>query len=1645
MGLTLTQIILRSLKKAAPLLVNVSFLVTFFWLLFAIVGVQSFKSSFRRTCVWFGPAARDILNGNITIASTSLNYTQNLAPTNLQLCGGHKGLDGLLKQPYLLSDLATNGSVSAKGYICPEYSLCVEGLNPYNNTLSFDNVLQSLEIVFVIMSSNTFSDLLYHTTNSDSLGGAIFFAFSFFILSLWLLNLMIAVITSSFQVIREESRTSAFTTDDQVRTVEEEEEKPRRKKTPLKRLYDHTYWFWILLIVISLISPSTASIESSAKQIDTIKNIEAVISIILLIEIMLRLVADWRNFHKSPRNWVDLGIAVITTTIQIPPIRNSGQAYAWLTFFQIVRVYRVVLAVPLTRDLIMIVLGNVSGLLNLIVFVFLVCFLAAIFAVQLFRGALPQYDANSNVVRITFANIYNAFIGMYQIFSSENWTAIVYEATTSDAIWNTAWIDAMFFIIWFAFANFIILNMFIAVIQENFDVSEDEKRLHQVKAFLQQKELTGSSHGNLSLATIFRLGREKTRHRDATDYGPATLEMFKDTVVVEFLEEQMEEMDERDDGMEEGGPKYVQPGLLSSLWTRIVHIIFGTEPNPFYTSLTFSRPYDQLDPRTMAKEIATAAEERKLAQRKYLLRHPNYNKAMFIFGPYHPVRRFCQKMVGPGRGARRIEGIDPVRPYWYTFSAIIYVSIVTMVVLACVTTPLYQRDYFEALGRNTNRNWFVWTDMAFATIFTVEALIKMTADGFFFTPNAYYRGSWGFIDGVVLITLWISVIASLYNLGQISRGVGAVKALRALRLLNISDSARSIFHSVIIQEGWKLLSAAFVSLSLLIPFAIYGLNLFRGQFLTCNDTNTPITSLADCAMEYGATPFNNNWNVWAPRQVANPYYSFDDFGSALFILFQIVSQEGWIDVMWSAMSATGIGNMPKYYASQGNAVYFIVFNLLGAVFVLTLFISVFMRNYTEQTGVAFLTAEQRSWLELRKLLLQVSPSKRPSTSSSGSFKNWCYRIALSKHGRWARFVTFILVTHLALLILEWYPEPKYWENIRSGIFLVFMMIFAANIVIRLVGLSWKRFRRNSWDLYSLLAVSGSLITTILDLTVLHNSQTVIRQLHKYFLVAIALLLIPRNNQLDQLFKTAAASLSTIGNLLMTWMILYLVFAIAMTQTLGLTRFASTESANLNLRTVPKALILLFRMSCGEGWNQIMTDFANVTPPYCNPSKNFFDNDCGSGPWAKVLFIMWNLISMYIFVSLFVSLIFESFSYVYQQSSGLAAVSREEIRRFKQAWATFDPDGTGFISKQAFPRFLGELSGIFDMRIYEGEHSVGQLLETCKVDTRLGGEIPGVMYGVDIAALNKKLSTIDLTQIRRRRQRLNIFSQEVLVSADPDRGISFSSCLMILAHYKIITDSKALRLEEFLRRRYRLQRVEEEVRRRIVIGFFDTLFWSRQFRQRQVARQSARMVDIPQFAVPEIFVDDEDDPHTGITPRFDEFSDQRTPTSPFSPGLLSNIPPGYIGSRNSVSLSADPSTPDESRGRSFSFGTSPPRSLRSSPLLHPSRPSHDLPFSDYPLDGWHSRQSSENQREEIASSSERPNLRISTSGFQPQGPGPASTTRHRRQQSSQSSAQNSALNAFDSSAWGESIKRSFTVGRKGTRSRGRLDSLPRMDE
>lgn len=329
-----TTVILRSLKKAAPLLLNVAILIGFFSLLFAIIGVQAFKSSLRRECLWTDP-----------------NNPNNTYST-FQFCGGWLNASGD-PQPWLLPD-GSPGAPSHKGYLCPINSVCQQQQGYYNGTITFDNIFQSLELVFVIMSANTFSDLLYYTTYTDYLAAALFFAAGIVILFFWLISLLIAVITSSFQVIREEGKASAFTGEEQepIALDESPPESPKRRPNPLKQIYEKTKVVWLVIIAFGLVVQCMRSSTMGPDREAFINDTETVATFLLLLEIFLRLIIDWRGFFRSKRNIADLFLAVITSIIQIPAIHNSGEPYDWLTIFQILRIYRLVMALPMTRDLI---------------------------------------------------------------------------------------------------------------------------------------------------------------------------------------------------------------------------------------------------------------------------------------------------------------------------------------------------------------------------------------------------------------------------------------------------------------------------------------------------------------------------------------------------------------------------------------------------------------------------------------------------------------------------------------------------------------------------------------------------------------------------------------------------------------------------------------------------------------------------------------------------------------------------------------------------------------------------------------------------------------------------------------------------------------------------------------------------------------------------------------------------------------------------------------------------------------------------------------------------------------------------------------------------------------------------------------------
>lgn len=371
----------------------------------------------------------------------------------------------------------------------------------------------------------------------------------------------------------------------------------------------------------------------------------------------------------------------------------------------------------------------------------------------------------------------------------------------------------------------------------------------------------------------------------------------------------------------------------------------------------------------------------------------------------------CQRVVESAYG-ERLYGVKPYRTWVAAFKLLILCAVTGSVAIAATATPLYRFNYYLEFG-NLRLTWFNMTEVSLGFIFVIEFIIKVIADGFIFTPNAYLLSVWNMLDFFVLLTLLVNIGAALSpSTIATSRFTRSLKAFRALRLINLSETMRQTFYNVMIIGASLIFDASILTLLYIIPFSVWGQNLFSGLLYSCNDED--VLGKMQCIGEFTASPAG--WAILVPRAWQNPYvWSFDSFRSAILILFEIVSLEGWVDVMDSAMAITGRDAQPQPDSAQYNSVFFVIYNLIGAIVVLTLFVSVIIENFSRRSGQALLTSEQQQWVDLKKLIARQRPSRRPDQRPHGRFRSWCYDRAISKHGWWSRMVTGLYVIHICVL------------------------------------------------------------------------------------------------------------------------------------------------------------------------------------------------------------------------------------------------------------------------------------------------------------------------------------------------------------------------------------------------------------------------------------------------------------------------------------------------------------------------------------------------------------------------------------------------------------------------------------------------------
>ena len=644
----------------------------------------------------------------------------------------------------------------------------------------------------------------------------------------------------------------------------------------------------------------------------------------------------------------------------------------------------------------------------------------------------------------------------------------------------------------------------------------------------------------------------------------------------------------------------------------------------------------------------------------------NGSTSLFVFGPENAFRAWMTAVT-----------------QHRAFDAFIFVLIALSTVLLIVDNP---RSTFD----DDTRTYMHWADIGFSSVFALEILMRVIALGVVLHPGSYLRSGWHWLDLVSVSVSFATTFGAIKALRTLRflRPLRTIKRYRGLRLVvsTIVTSIKGITHVVLLS-----------TVSYLI-FGILAVQLFGGKLYACNDAS--VTTMAGCVGSFNATAnvLNHATNAFTPTSftIARRWEkfdrNFDHIGSSVLTLFQVSTGDDWADVMYSAIDARSTTAAPERDHQPLVGLFFVAFYVVSSFFFVNLFVGVVIVNFSKvkqkHDGVAFLTPEQREWVDSQRAILQMRPEPQLLPADAGPLRR-----ALDRFVRSARFELFIAlcITLNVVVIAMEYPgmDATYERTLRhaswgfAGLFLVEMCVKVAAHGARYFYLGWNRF-----DAFlALLGVAAVVfeIVTVVDNYVPFN-VAVLRAL-RFIRVLRVLRLFKKARRVRVLVETLWHSLPSIANISLLLFILYVVFGV-----IGVQLFATVRPAGrfidddlYNFHDFGRAMQLLFIFTTNEKWSDAMYDLMNGAP-YCDPDAAPA-SDCGV-LFAPAFFVPFVIVASLVVTNLFLAIILDNFATTMNLDQ--SSVTLADLHRFMDVWAAFDRDATNMIPTRALPQLLAAL-------------------------------------------------------------------------------------------------------------------------------------------------------------------------------------------------------------------------------------------------------------------------------------------------------------------------------------------------------------------
>ena len=178
----------------------------------------------------------------------------------------------------------------------------------------------------------------------------------------------------------------------------------------------------------------------------------------------------------------------------------------------------------------------------------------------------------------------------------------------------------------------------------------------------------------------------------------------------------------------------------------------------------------------------------------------------------------------------------------------------------------------------------------------------------------------------------------------------------------------------------------------------------------------------------------------------------------------------------------------------------------------------------------------------------------------------------------------------------------------------------------------------------------------------------------------------------QLLVALMISLPALFNIGMLLFLVIFIYAIIGMSAFGRVKKQGSLDDIVNFETFGSSMLLLFRLSTGSGWNDVMASLS-LQPPNCDPKyKGYPKGNCGLPLGALAYLISYIIIVFMIIVNMYIAVILENVNRAHENDD--FAITKEDFDSYYRKWAAFVPDGKQFLPLDQLSDFVDELDKPF---------------------------------------------------------------------------------------------------------------------------------------------------------------------------------------------------------------------------------------------------------------------------------------------------------------------------------------------------------------